>query len=1234
MSNSSNPGELITPSPYRPWCVTVVSAVPQSIMRMGEGISLSSDSPPKRKKKKLATALDASQINAGAVCQGWSCLASAKGNLYVWPTTAGSNNSSGSSNPLVSPSKHNNNNNIHRAVIDAPKSCVSLYHPGLAAGSTNSNSISSNSLGNNNNKKSEALPILIALTPASNDSVFVYAAQPNLGSLVVWKVTMDDVRKSSSDGTTMPLRTMSYAQTGLPLQRQEDDDSDDEQQQQQQQQFVEEETVTSLTVLDRHMVVMGTSLGGIICCTQTTIPVSLHAQRMLPSSASGNNRLSLMGYLFQGNSQVDDSDTNDGSPIVLTLPLGDKKDMEEKRTTKLLAVSLMGNLVVWTMTPTVASSHKVASEAKAVTSLAALFREYLTSSHEGDETIEALQAETFENRLHLLVRTTPSPQAGGGDCRLYWVRLQVQQSDDASSSSSSHVKIHWVDCQWLNRFPAPQDVFVVGLVLAKNGLAYAAFHQRSGGVTSSVIVMALSDNDDGTMNDESTVYEVDLPMNEIPALLPHTFANDVVTHGCCVLARSGLGIRVRVLPPESSSGPLSPRAVSRANPSAVLKLTNHVSGAFWQYYRYLDGSCGGNATAALPPSVLDASPVDLEEAIIAFATELHVQRSSDGAGWSLATSALSSNGLEWHLSFIDWLRAGGLYRSLTTSGKWRLLSLGQEVASFLELLAPISSPNTGDWEQAQFANLNLSDGIAPWLRDTLNQILQEGNAEHYQLWCGWLSTALATATTYREERSASPYDITVGSQPPKVGSTNDDGDQELTATAKVPIWTSCEALQDIFGTLFQHWNLHPKQYHILPPQTVEVCIRAGLISFEDAASSASSLQSLGNYSGIKKISIPLLRTLHPLSSQTSAVTDDELAFDLAVRHDYYEGICQIAYDHENKDDSNQFRLEPLLQSTTLCQSTDYQSDYTFGQFVMRWHADLENFGHTLVYGRLCPENDLNYVLKSDERLHKYRWIQGFHRGDFDGAAFTLMERAQKSSTVTLKETKWSLCMAKLSNRVLTLEGTSVDKAESREKEIELTLELVGVQKELLGNSPDATDSQQDQHLWSAIRLHALALEKVDQAVAFESRSNSVKENATRFCYMGLLVSITFEDPVAQRSHAVEVWTKSIVVDWDSNWAGWIRNENDLSSVDLADAILDQTVFGSLLQECDDASLAPVTFSIDTMMLEILEQLGLARGSGHESLRRLLTNVAATLAGHDEEMEDAPPANNGTTMMAY
>ena len=1224
---NNKPGQLISPSTYRPWSVEIASAVPVSIARMNE-----STDEPRRKKTRMTTLLDASRITAGAVCPGWACLGSSKGYVYVWSTSpinsttatttisssgSGSNNTN---NALLSPGKHPHHQ--ARAVIGAPKSSVTLFHPELAAPASSNNNNNNNGDEDNNSK-----PMLMALTPASADAVFVYALQPASTSVFVWKVTLDHVLKAS----TLSLTNMiGYATTTLPLQLQDDDDDDDDDDSADgRHPSGEDEYVTSLTVLDRHMIVMGTSRGGLICGTQTTIPVSLQAQRMSPTLPSANSRFSLMNF-FSSLQQERDSNSNDGSANKFCVRL-DPEDWEEgmngndeEETTELLAFSYLGTIVKWSITPTVAGSHRVLSEAKYVTSLPELMQEHLGLDENHDT--EPLAVERMGNRLHVIVRTTPKGTVmGGGDARMYWVRLHVESSHPRDETH----QIHWVDCQWLNRFPAPHDVSVMGLVLSKNDLAYAAFHQGSGGVTSSVIVMALSESPDAsdTSENATAIYEVDLPVNEVPALLPNTFTNDVVTHGCCVLARSGLGIRVRALPP-ASPATLSPRAAKRANPSAVLKLINHMRSSFQLAYQNQDGSTG----TALPPSLLEASPVDLEEAIIALATQLHVQQSSDGAGWSIVSSALSSSGLEWHLAFINWLRQGGLYRFLTSYGKWRLLSLGQEVAAYQELISPTLASMTSDWEHDQFENLTLSNGgVAAWLKATLEVVLQTVNVEHYQLWCGWFSSALATAMTFREEQSLTPYDITSGSHPPPaVGSMNREEN-----AARVPVWTSDSILQEIFGILFQYWNRNPKQYHILPSKTVEVCIRAGLIAFEDAAKSVPSEETDGRYSAIKKMSIPLLRTLHPMEQlappRPNKMTDDNLAFELAVRHEYYEGLCEIAHDHECKPDTNQFRLEPLLQSTSHCQSTDYDTDYNFGEFVMRWFANRELYGHTIVYGRLCPDSDLQQVLKSDERLHSHRWIQDVHKFDFNGATSSLMATAENTASVTLDEINWNLSMAKLANRVVKLEGSTnrqqMQSVNEREKKIESNLELVGLQKELLKGEPD---SQQNSHFWSASRLLDLALQKVDQA---SSDGISSKKDVVRLCVIGLIVSGTFQDPVERRDCAVQFWTKSIQADWVSEWAAWVRNEDDLSSSTLARTVLDSTVFGGLLRECDDAALHAVKFSSE-MMLEITENLGMARGGGRESLRRLLSSVLTSNEdeNNDDEMVNQIEGGTNTTVM--
>jgi hypothetical protein len=270
-------GQLIKPSAYLPWSVEIVTAVPVSIMRFGEDVE------PKKKKKRMTTALDTAQINAGAVCRGWACLASPKGSVYVWPVGADSYDAE---SLTASPAK--------KGGIDPPKGCVALFHPSLLPPT-------------NVDPSFENRPLLLALTPALNDgAVFVYACHPAHEYLLAWKVTHDDVKKA----TTTQRVPGHYAQVQLPLNRNDDDDEDDNDNRE------PDETVVSLTVVDRQMVVLGTSSGGLILCTQSTVPVALQAQRLIPPKS----RKSFGSFLFSS-SKNDDLTSASSSQIIFSLPL-------------------------------------------------------------------------------------------------------------------------------------------------------------------------------------------------------------------------------------------------------------------------------------------------------------------------------------------------------------------------------------------------------------------------------------------------------------------------------------------------------------------------------------------------------------------------------------------------------------------------------------------------------------------------------------------------------------------------------------------------------------------------------------------------------------------------------------------------------------------------------------------------------------------------------------------------
>ena len=1168
MSNPTSSNHLIEPSTYLPWSVEVVTAVPNAIMRMND------NEEPRKKRKKTATVLDSSRVSTGAVCPGWICLASSKGTLYIWPTNSSSNVNT-TSIPMSPPA------GAKKVGVEPPKYSLTLFHPSLTSSS-----------GSGTPKR----PPLVAITPAANDAVNVYAANPTTGSVIVWKVQQEDVRLFMTNP-----RTVNYAQTTMDLERAHDDGDD---KQQKATSSAEDEYVTSLTVLNRQLIVLGTSKGGIFCCNQTTIPLSLHSQRM---SANRSSRKSIVGLFFGGDGDSHPDPNRDSSPSMFHLPI----PCAQEGASEFLSISEEGSIWHWRILPTVAASHRATTEALSVTSLKELFQENHTQSTTLGRVVP-LQAKCLGNRIHVLVRTMHGGDDQTSENRLYWVRLMLD-------NSGKKAQVSWVDAQWLNRFPAPQDVNVMGLVLCENEMSYAAFHQKSGGVGGTVIVMALSDAPDELDEESATIYEVDLPMTEVPALLPRTFTNDVVTHGVTVFARSGLGLRIRVLPPSASSA-MSPRSAARSNPMAVLKLTTHLRSAFAMAYQHQDVTNSNRPT--LPPSLSEASSVDIEEAAIVAATQLHHKKD----GWSATT--VSVNDLEYHLAFIQWLRQNGLYRSFSNYGKWRLLALGQELAAFLELVAPTLSSNSSEWEQEQFSQLDLSRGVAVWLKQQLHMVLRQQDSHHYSLWCGWFSTAMATAMTYREERANISYDIPLNSKPPMVGSNSDDNQ-----STKVPVWTSHPVLQDIFGDLLQHWKMQ-KNVQVLPPKTVEVIITTALESFADSAASLNSERATGMYAQIKAMSIPLIRTLHPplqgVPKKEQASKDDILAFQLSVQHDYYEAICEIAHDHENKHDKAHFRLEPLLQSSTQCQSTDYESGLSFGQFVLQWYSSRGLFGHTILYGRQCPEQDLNYILRNEERLRQYQWIQAIHRGDFDSAATSLLSQSDKSHQVTLSQTKLSLSLAKLANNVVLKESQSQQAAgESREQTIDNRLELVGVQKELLGDG----ESHSEEHLWSANRLLSLALDKADQTIS--STSAKPKEDAIRYCYLGLLTCLTYENKDNQRRNAAQVWAKSIEVDWDSLWKDWFRSSNNLSSTVLAETVLDNTVFGGLLRECSDdqEAFAPVTYS-SQMEYDILDRLGLSGSQGADALRRLLYNVATTFKDTEtQEGEEGEPMEEDAIMVA-
>ena len=254
---------------------------------------------------------------------------------------------------------------------------------------------------------------------------------------------------------------------------------------------------------------------------------------------------------------------------------------------------------------------------------------------------------------------------------------------------------------------------------------------------------------------------------------------------------------------------------------------------------------------------------------------------------------------------------------------------------------------------------------------------------------------------------------------------------------------------------------------------------------------------------------------------------------------------------------------------------------------------------------------------SQDEARRYRWIQNVYEGDFRAASEALIERrALDNERTALPETKWAFCMAKLANHVVLKEAPGDGNAKVREKKVNNTLELIGVQAELLH---DCSDS-----LRSTKKLLSQATDNACRAMA-EGGSDQL-EKAARSLYLGLLVCTAMESERAQQEGAISVWQTALEFNRETLWEPWIEKEQDLTLDSLAKSALDTTVFGLLLQECaDDDSLEDVTFS-DVIGNEVISGMGL-KAEQVAPMHRLLNAVKSFKNSNslaDEEMMEVQP----------
>lgn len=447
----------------------------------------------------------------------------------------------------------------------------------------------------------------------------------------------------------------------------------------------------------------------------------------------------------------------------------------------------------------------------------------------------------------------------------------------------------------------------------------------------------------------------------------------------------------------------------------------------------------------------------------------------------------AQNPIEWHRALVRFLQDRGLYRNVATDGRWQLVSVGQELAVF-QFITQYDHGSMVDGDCKSY-------GLAEWL------LAQQdiSNPDWNELLCGVLNAAMH----YRENNAAVLYDVL--------------------NTPTSPLWLSHSSIQRVIKRQMEG--------HVERPY-VETLAKAALSSYSE------HFPSKLEYKKMQQSAFALLR-----SSE-----HDETAFELAVQYRFFEGLCELAIDHEKRRDASFFSLEPLFEKI---EEKDVITSYTFSQYVLRWHTDQGHYGHVINYGRHAPK-DLDVLMEKDERLRRYKWIPAMRRSFMDSATESCLANSGLGS---LKEVQWALSMAKLTNMLCVAQRSD------RRNLIEAKLDLVNAQQCLEGSTDGLPKPPEE--------LIGLALMKLTGALS--------KDEQIRFAVAALAVCNSIEESNASLDYTAQVWAETLRLD-EAKWTNWLKTESDLASPALKADMLTTTVFGALLEECRrEQNMSSVTY---------------------------------------------------------
>lgn len=544
------------------------------------------------------------------------------------------------------------------------------------------------------------------------------------------------------------------------------------------------------------------------------------------------------------------------------------------------------------------------------------------------------------------------------------------------------------------------------------------------------------------LQEEDRVFtELSLPQAEAFLMEPDPMASHQA-----VTCWSREGTRIHIVHPLLPGGTAASTSGSTDRQTIKL-LAGHLQVAFRKFY------ISEAQEAPLPPSLLNGpSKENLSHAIIMVAK----------------AKGEAQQNLEQHLLFIKFLQLTNLYGQLDSSTQGELLRVGsakavrQELARARVLDMPISPDDNeillGDW----------------WKPLPSQSTTPNGSAFPHFL------TILEACHVFQEEHVQTTYQL-------------------YQYNSFLP-WTSRVEIQTQLIQIWNLWNDKMSAKGLDGDQSsIDRLVELGLASF--AATYATYTSRTLEAEKAREEYVTALHNGIRILIKVSP--NHALAWDLSQRHDYYRGLCDLAFEHERKLDADQYSLDPFFKARSEDERNDIVSLEKFSFFVLMYHIERGYMGHALNYGRRCPDV-MRRAIHQKSLNDSHLWVHNVGVGNFGQTVEALV---QDQSSKTARQTKRLMSLASLSNKIENEEAVDNHLPKKRARLIDSRLDCAVAQESVLGR-PDSP----------LLEPERLLLAILDRASSTDS-------------YLEALgVCMAIESPVRAEQCASRVWRTAIEQD--------------------------------------------------------------------------------------------------------